>query len=210
MKRFLGLAYLTIILAGCQNIGQENALYSRDSHDAAPLPNQEVEHNIYNTSAHGMEKVNNGLGAVRVRQQDIPNNKMTIPSINKKDLAAIISGLVTTIKGVDESATLVTDKEVLIAYDRSAGNKEDIADQVKKSALSVIPRWFHVYVADDADLLTEIERLGELPARKEKTRNEVTNMIQTMIANYPQGERVSDSENENGEMDGEMDWSSSK
>ncbi|NGP46172.1 hypothetical protein G4V62_14885 [Bacillaceae bacterium SIJ1] len=201
--------WLLILLctAACQQTDSDQALYKRDTHDEPRLTTEQLPNNLYDTNSAGLRKVENGYAAERVREQDLLNRGgVASPSINKRHLAGAISELATSIDDVSDTTTLATDKEVLIAYQGNGDDREELADQVKKSALSLIPRWYHVYVADDADLQSELERLGELPAEAEATRTEVDQMIEHMIANYPQGEKVSTVENENGERNGQSKW----
>jgi hypothetical protein len=70
---------------------------------------------------------------------------------------------------------------------------------VKKTALSVVPRYYHVYVADNPQLMKDIERFGRLDSNARNIDQLLDATIQQMLK-YPQGKKLNDGENENGEM----------
>ena len=76
------------------------------------------------------------------------DNQQPLCFLNREQVANIISQFSTDIPNVNDVATLVTDQEVLIAYKTDSKNRNLTADQVKKTAMSVVPRYYHVYVTD--------------------------------------------------------------
>lgn len=63
--------------------------------------------------------------------RDIDYNK--VPGIDHEQLANVISDLVIQLPGVEDAATLVTDEEVLIAYEAEKNrDRFETADMVKK------------------------------------------------------------------------------
>lgn len=71
------------------------------------------------------------------------------------------------------------------------------ADQVKKTAMSVVPRFYHVYVTDNKVLMRDVENLANLDSTSRNSRNLVTGLVAQMKKS-PQGQRMNPSEDENG------------
>ncbi|MCA1031619.1 YhcN/YlaJ family sporulation lipoprotein [Bacillus timonensis] len=146
------------------------------------------------------------FGYVRHQKSPIPgdaNIYASIPKLNREKVADVISKMATQLPNVEDVGTLVTDEEVLIVYSTDSKNRFETADQVKKTALSVVPRYYHVYVSDNPILMRDIERFGVLDADSRNVDQIITSTIQRML-DSPQGRKISDGENENGEMDGGM------
>ncbi|GAE33265.1 YhcN/YlaJ family sporulation lipoprotein [Halalkalibacter akibai] len=89
---------------------------------------------------------------------------------------------------VSEAGTLVTDKYVLVAYDAQADNREFVADQVKRSALSIVPRYYEVYITDDPEHFDEIERFQNLTSEAPNMDGSLEQTIEEMTLLSPQGE----------------------
>jgi ribosomal protein S17E len=118
-------------------------------------------------------------------------------ALDREQVANIISQLSVDIPNVNDVATLVTDQEVLIAYDTDSKNRNMTADQVKKTAMSVVPRYYHVYVSDNKVLMRDVENLANLDSTSRNARNTVNGLIKQMKKS-PQGQRMNSSEDENG------------
>ena len=104
-------------------------------------------------------------------------------------MAQNISELAALNPGVNEVATLVTDQHVLMAYDTTSDNREEVATQVKKTALSLVPAYFDIYVSDNPGMIQEIEKFQGLSPLEP---DYVTALDQTIdeMKTYPQGEDV--------------------
>jgi hypothetical protein len=129
-----------------------------------------------------------------------------IYTINREKVADTISKLAVSLPDVHDAASLVTDEEVLVAYQTKAKGKKarfDIADQVKRTAMSVVPRWYHVYVTDDPALRRNVENLASLNGRSPNRESMIQNTVKMMLKNSPQGRRMSSGENANGEATNE-------
>jgi ribosomal protein S17E len=87
---------------------------------------------------------------------------------------------------------------VLIAYQTDSKDRNLTADQVKKTAMSVVPRYYHVYVTDNRSLMRDVENLSHLDSTSKNARNSVNQLIAQMKKS-PQGAPMSNSENANGE-----------
>lgn len=156
----------------------------------------------------GTEQSKNNFGYVRQQKSPIANdNEYDGPALDREQLANAISRLLITLPNVNDAATLVTDEEVLIAYDTPVtGDDErfEVADWVKKSAIAIAPRYYHLYVSDNKQHFNDIERFGQLSATTENVDSAIDQTIKDMISTSPQGRKLSSGENENGESYGEM------
>ncbi|MEH7237063.1 YhcN/YlaJ family sporulation lipoprotein [Bacillus sp. JJ1562] len=203
MKKYTiisGLLALTA-LTGCGASDDNAGVY----HESGNTINRIEQNELYNTKGvknDGKEMTN--FGYVRHQKNPVPgrvNVYSNLPAMDREKVADLISKICTTIPNVNDVGTLVTDEEVLVAYDTDSKDRNLTADQVKRAALSVVPRFFHVYVSDDPDMMKQIERFGTLDSDSRNVDQIITSTIQQMVKS-PQGYKVSDGENENGEMEG--------
>lgn len=205
MRKLLLLpAVLTIITAaGCAS--QDSRDVYKESGSTINVNNKRTE--LYNESeSRGIRNVSNNYGYVRHQKSPIlgdMNSNNYYTAINREQLANIISTYSSDIPNVHDVATLVTDQEVLIAYVTDSNNRNLTADQVKKTAMSVVPRYYHVYVTDNKPLMKDVESLSHLDSTNRNARSLVKNLITTMKKS-PQGQRMNASENENGETPDDM------
>ncbi|WP_349408381.1 YhcN/YlaJ family sporulation lipoprotein [Pseudalkalibacillus sp. SCS-8] len=146
----------------------------------------------------------NDYGYTRIQSPSDDRRPMTIsPQIDKKQLSNIISRMIMQFREVKDAATLVTSDKVLIVYDAKTEDRNKTADMVKKTALSVVPRWFHVYVSDDITLFEDLERYKNLDESTLHVKASIDALVKEMKKS-PQGKRMSGYEGEAGEMDDEM------
>jgi hypothetical protein len=119
-------------------------------------------------------------------QQDQPEYE-----IDREQFADMISRLSTHIPNVDDVSTLVTDEEVLIVYQTDAKDRKDTADQVKKTAMSVVPRWFEIYVSDNPNLRQNVENFATLNTNSDDIDSLLEGVIKQMRKS-PQGQTGAD------------------
>ncbi|WP_226655728.1 YhcN/YlaJ family sporulation lipoprotein [Pseudalkalibacillus hwajinpoensis] len=202
-KHILLILPLAIGITACQG---ENATDSFDHADLTPVKTDPEEYGM-NTADSQEKSKKGGFGYVRhtrntnnMNSQKQPEN---IAYLDRDRLSDMIGSMAIVLPYVNDVATLVTDEEVLIAYKSTTKDRDATADQVKKTALSVIPRYYHVYVSDEEGMIAEVERYQNAST----ANGELDKSIEETIAKMkkaPQGKKVSDGENENGEMKGEM------
>lgn len=122
--------------------------------------------------------------------------------LDRQVTADAISRFGSAVHGVESITTVVTDEEVLISYQIAEDadiDRNETADQIKRNALSVIPRWFHVYVTDDPSLRVNVENLAQTHLSKKDMETAISATIEMMKESSPQGYPVGDGENKNGE-----------
>jgi hypothetical protein len=203
MKRtFLSFGICSIcFLAACQNNDSAtNDLYEKSgntinvNHDRADLYQNGDNRNI-----------NENFGYVRHQKSPIMGENVSnehYTAIDREKLADMISKTCTDLPNVQDVATLVTDQQVLIIYDTESKNRNLTADQVKKTALSMVPRFYHVYVSDNTGLRNLMESYSYLDSDSRNAQEGMQSLIQKMKKS-PQGNSVVQEENANGETKGD-------
>ncbi|MCL6572958.1 MAG: YhcN/YlaJ family sporulation lipoprotein, partial [Bacillus sp. (in: Bacteria)] len=157
-------------------------------------------HELYNEGAsRGVRNVSNNYGFVRHQKSPLNDNKANdhFTALDREQIANIISKYSTDIANVNDVATLVTDQEVLIAYDTDSKDHNLTADQVKRTAMSIVPRFYHVYVTDNKILMRDIENLANTDSTNRNARTLVSGLI-TQMKKSPQGTSMNSGEDENG------------
>ena len=202
-KQLMLILPLTLGLAACQG---QSATDSFDHADLTPVKTDPEEYGM-NTANSQERSKKGGFGYVRHTRNTNNMNSLKKPEniayLDRDQLADMISSMAIVLPYVNDVAALVTDEEVLIGYKSTTKDRDATADQVKKTALSVIPRYYHVYVSDEQGMISEVERYQNGTT----VSGELDKSIEQTIAKMkkaPQGKKISDGENENGEMKGEM------
>ncbi|CAH2714399.1 hypothetical protein BACCIP111895_01562 [Neobacillus rhizosphaerae] len=193
----MGLCTLTA-LTGCSKDMAGRDVYE-ESGNTINVNNK--RHDLYNEGAsRGVRNVSNNYGFVRHQKSPLMNDNSAnnhYTALDREQVANAISKYSTNIPHVNDVATLVTDQEVLIAYQTDSKDRNLTADQVKKTAMSIVPRYYHVYVTDNKVLIRDVENLANLDSTSRNSRNLVSGLI-TQMKKSPQGLRMNASEDENG------------
>jgi ribosomal protein S17E len=189
---------LLFTTTGCSKDMANRDVYE-ESGDTINVNNKREE--LYNEGgSRGVRNVSDDYGFVRHQKNPIQNDRGGMEhysAIDREQVANIISQFSTDIPNVNDVATLVTDQEVLIAYSTDTKDRNKTADQVKRTAMSVVPRFYHVYVSDNKNLMRDVENLANMDSTSKNARNSVTSLVKQMKKS-PQGNRMSESEDENG------------
>ncbi|WP_282172961.1 YhcN/YlaJ family sporulation lipoprotein [Cytobacillus firmus] len=201
----LGISGMAALTA-CQNNAAKEDIYEETGH-TVNVNDQRAD--LYNrdmgNGRNGRNNMGEDFGYVRHQKSPIMGDNVSADhyaAIDREQVADIIGKYCTEVPNVDDISTLVTDEEVLIVYNTDTKNRNQTADQVKKMAMSVVPRWYHVYVSDDTSLRRNVENYATVDSDGRNAENGINQLIKQMLKS-PQGERMSESENENGEMQGE-------
>jgi hypothetical protein len=200
----IGICSFTV-LAACNNDDNgKNGLARNDVYEESgnTINVNHDREDIYNRNDVGNKSEN--FGYVRHQKSPVlgePTSNEHYAAIDREKVADIISKYCTDIPNVNDAATLVTDEEVLIVYDTNTKDRNLTADQVKKSAMSVVPRWYHVYVSDNTSLRTNIESYAKSDSDSRNVEFGIDKLIKEMLKS-PQGQRMNNGENANGETEG--------
>ncbi|TCL47346.1 sporulation lipoprotein YhcN/YlaJ [Thermolongibacillus altinsuensis] len=200
----IGLSFAALLSGCAYGMNESKSLYERNG----TTINVRDRNDLYNTQGvrNGTDSRLTNFGYVRHQGSPIPGNRTqygTMPTLNRENVADLISKLCTQLPNVHDVGTLVTDEEVLIVYKTDSTNRFETADQVKKTAISVVPRYYHVYVSDNPRMFQEIERYGRLDSNSRNIDQIIDPTIKEMLKS-PQGRKLNKGENENGEAIGEM------
>ncbi|MEK3887767.1 YhcN/YlaJ family sporulation lipoprotein [Bacillus sp. FSL K6-3431] len=139
---------------------------------------------------------------VKNSTQNDTDNKIGIRPIDREDTADTISKMAVRLNNVEDVNVLVTDQEVLVSYLINDDGKDirfETADQVKKTAASVVPRWYHVYVTDDPALSQDVRNIASMTSTISDKDNTVRKTVKLMLERSPQGRTLGNGENANGE-----------
>nr|WP_295971885.1 YhcN/YlaJ family sporulation lipoprotein [uncultured Bacillus sp.] len=191
----IGLCSLTA-LAACQNDEAKNDLYEESGNT---INVNDSRADLYKHVSD--ENVSENFGYVRHQKSPVAGERMTkdhYAAMDREKLADVISKNLINLPNVQDAATLVTDKEVLIIYESDTRNRNLTADQVKKSAMAFVPRWYRVYVSDNKQLRNIMNSYAQLDSDSKNAVNGINNLIREMKKS-PQGRELNNNENVNGE-----------
>jgi ribosomal protein S17E len=198
-KRFiiLGLG-LIIATTGCTKDSANRDVYE-ESGNTINVNNKRNE--LYREGgSQNVRNMSNDYGFVRHQKSPVEGDQGGsdhYATIDREQVANIISKLSTDIPNVNDVATLVTDQEVLIAYTSDTKDRNNTADQVKRTAMSVVPGYYHVYVSDNRNHMRDVENLANYNTTSKNARNSVNHLIKLM-KDSPQGKPVDENEDANG------------
>ncbi|MDZ5606694.1 YhcN/YlaJ family sporulation lipoprotein [Bacillus pseudomycoides] len=151
MKRQMILSLLTLFLfAGCQTANK--AEMEREEGSRVLVSNK---NDMYHT-----ENTNTRLTRVGYssKEKDEVSNKQ-VGVINREKVAEMITNMTVNLPDVTNAATLVTDDEVFVVYRANTTDPALVTDQVYKTALSIVPRYYKAYVSTDQKLISQIQGL---------------------------------------------------
>jgi SepF-like predicted cell division protein (DUF552 family) len=202
----LSVSLLFISTACSNNAAEPKSLYHKNGNTI----NVQNRPDMYNKDKMATNKKNSADFGY-VRQQKSPVMGRTISfnetyTIDREKLADAISKMAVTLPDVKDSAVLVTDEEVLIAYQTDVKTEKErsrVADQVKNTAMSFVPRWYHIYVTDDPTLRRNVENLAFMDSRDKNANGSIQETVRLMLKRSPQGTPQMPGENANGEMKNE-------
>ncbi|MEI5907844.1 YhcN/YlaJ family sporulation lipoprotein [Bacillus spongiae] len=203
----ISIVSLSLIGSACANSYGSDEMIVNDDGNTINIANK---NDLFNKKGNvSTEGTVSKYGYVRHQKNPAGNGQISMEnmySLNRKEMADIISELSVTLPKVNDCAALVTDEEVLVSYTTNEVDEQgrfEVADQVKKTALSVLPRWYHVYVTDDKMLMRDVENLAPLSSNSEESSDQIDNVIRLMLESSPQGQNV---ESSNEEMSTDMKY----
>ncbi len=168
------------VIAGCGNT--ENATDEREQISDELDPTEELQ-------SPAEQEQNDRLGYVRYTKDQLNNDgeQNHTAKVDRTEMANMITRIILRNDGFDEVATLVTDEEVLIAYQKNDELEDDrAADIAKRSAMSATPRFYHVYVSDNESLMNDIHSLHNSSSQNKNYDNTINQIIKEM-KKTPQG-----------------------
>ncbi|MEC1500202.1 YhcN/YlaJ family sporulation lipoprotein [Bacillus sonorensis] len=198
-KKLLLTGLLLVPLAGCQtalNDTEKNDIYDEDGNTVHIADrNRQYNQNFRNDDRKGR------FGYARHQATPVKNkDQMQAPKINREEMAHIISSLTVQLPNIQDASALVTDEEALVVYRTGSKQREETADQVKKTAASVVPRYYHIYVSDNPNLMQSVANFSSLGSNSRNIDQLMADTIEEMKKS-PQGSATKDKD-EHGDLDG--------
>ncbi|WP_339228652.1 YhcN/YlaJ family sporulation lipoprotein [Oceanobacillus sp. FSL K6-2867] len=130
------------------------------------------------------DELSSKLGYVRYTKDQLNNeteNSEQQLTIDRNEMADMITKIILRNDGFEEVATLVTDKEVLIAYQRNEDlSAEEAANVSKKTAVSIMPGYFNIHVSDNETLMQDIQSLHRSTSENRNYDNTINAIIKEM------------------------------
>ncbi|WP_254434127.1 YhcN/YlaJ family sporulation lipoprotein [Halobacillus sp. Marseille-Q1614] len=187
-KLWLAIALSLLILNGCQNPQEDETNMDDEDHAIEG----ETMDNYNKNMADGQ------VGYVRFQkdQLDQESEKNHKIKVNREQMADMITRMILRYPGFEDAATVVTDDEILVAYQKPVNREAEVAaDMVKKTAYSLVPSFYHVYVSDDPASFGDIQSLGNSTVYDEQYQHVIDQIIERMKKS-PQGTTTSETVDE--------------
>ena len=205
-KTILTVSLSSIIaLTGCSSDNNHESSSSLEAKRNKVNPSQiNSPATIYDEDYQNKDNAPEDFGFTHLSNATINGKKINnqTPTVDREQLASIITQLSVQLPNVKEASTLVTDEKVLIVYSTDTNNRFVTADQVKRTAASAVPRYYHIYVSDNTSLTQDIEDFSRHSTKSRDVDPAINSLIKLMLKS-PQGNKLSDGENENGKMKNE-------
>ncbi|MBU9712999.1 YhcN/YlaJ family sporulation lipoprotein [Evansella tamaricis] len=197
------LLSLSLITSGCGNTEGSHGAEGQQM-DLLRGYQQPNQHFVLNRRATDDTDQYTRFGFGRYTDTTALGGAATLAVYDRSLMAETIGQLTASLKDVRESAALVTDQHVLVAYDSGENEMEDmdrkyLATQVRNTAYSIVPAYFDVYVSDDPVMMLEIEKYRGMSSKDQDYVGSLNATIDLMLES-PQGEQI---DFENSRME---DW----
>jgi len=183
MKKIMITGFIMLmIITGCDTTN--NTLNEREQRVNELNPEREE------LQTPGDQEINDQLGYVHYTQEQFEQNEdedRTV-TMDKNEMASMITSIILQNEEFDQVATLVTGNEVLIAYENDDGMDENNAAEIaRKTAESVMPRYFDIVVSDNPSLIPDIQSLHISRTTQPNYQNTIDKIIKEMKKS-PQGD----------------------
>jgi hypothetical protein len=168
MKRLLLTTVAALsLLTACQardtaEVGEEGNALQQEEGGRVLLSNKRNTNSMYRlgSDTSDMRYATTNMGYSRRQKNDSADrDRNHVAYIDRESLANIITDLEIKMPDVTDAATMVTDDEVFVVYRANTTNPKLTQDQVRRTALSVVPRYYHVYTSTEQKLMTQMEGL---------------------------------------------------
>lgn len=160
------------------NIGQTHSLYKTNGTNNQNMNDQRVNDNMQGKSEIGFSQVKSNQ---RTQQAGNQFNKVYV---DRQLMASFIAHLVRGIPEVNRATVLVTDDHVFVNVGTKQNDQDKakysiayIQEQVKKTALSVTPRYYQIKVSTDASTNQKLINIGQ----DNKNANQNTMQIERIM-----------------------------
>ncbi|MBM7554887.1 YhcN/YlaJ family sporulation lipoprotein [Thalassobacillus pellis] len=177
-----------LLLAGCANdngamdqYGEGNENQNQGALNGDPMDN-------YQAPGTRNGDLNDYVGYVRYDKTQVDTRGNYEAKVNREETADMITKMILSYEQFNNAATLVTDDEVLIAYETSENmDRNQAADMAKKTAYSLVPRFYEVYVSDNPMAFEDIQSMSNTRI-SDRNYDKVLESIIERMRKSPQGE----------------------
>ncbi|MFD1020495.1 YhcN/YlaJ family sporulation lipoprotein [Thalassobacillus hwangdonensis] len=139
---------------------------------------------------------NDQLGYVRYTKDQVDPEGNYETQVDREAMSDMITKMILSYEQFEDAATLVSDDEVLVAYQKpDEMDRDQAADMVKKTAASLVPRYFEIYVSDQASAFDDIQSLNNT-STTDRNYDQVIEEIIKRMRQAPQGEPLYNDETE--------------
>ncbi|MGJ9384097.1 YhcN/YlaJ family sporulation lipoprotein [Salipaludibacillus sp. CF4.18] len=174
---------LSILLTGCGD-NMEGFNFMNGSNEQSHAINKENVGDTNQFTQYGFER----HSKKEAQEEEVPGYAV----YDRPLLAESISEMSANLKNVHDAGVLVTGQHVLIAFEHSSEDREAVAEQVRKTAKSVVPDYYDIYVSDDVLLMEDIESFEGESSRDIENMRALEQIIERM-KNSPQGDLANES-----------------
>ncbi|MBP2076481.1 YhcN/YlaJ family sporulation lipoprotein [Oceanobacillus polygoni] len=178
---------ITTILVGCTTFDNSTSEREQILDELDPTRN---------TPEPTDDELSSKLGYVRYTKDQLDNemeNGEQQLTIDRNEMADMITKIILRNDGFEEVATLVTDKEVLIAYQRNEElSAEEAADVSEKTAASIMPSFFNIHVSDNETLMQDIQSLHRSTSENRNYDNTIHAIIKEMEKTSKENRNIKD------------------
>lgn len=166
-KLLLTTVAVLSLLTACQardtaEVGEGGDALQQEEGGRVLLSNKRNTNSMYrhDSDTSDMRYTTTNMGySRRQKNDDADRNLNQVAYIDRETLANIITDLEIKMPDVTDAATMVTDDEVFVVYRANTTDPKLVRDQVRRTALSVVPRYYHVYTSTEQKLMTQMEGL---------------------------------------------------
>lgn len=186
----------TLIISGCAGNDTEDALDNGSTDLTDNMNNlgynqdKMKNYNYKSVKDYNMnDKASDRFGYVRYTRDQVgeSEDEVRYAVIDREEVSDLITRMILQGDGFEDASTLVTDSEVLIAYTPDGTMNRDMsADTAKKTAMSIVPRYYEVYVSDEKNMYRELANLSNSNTGDRNYRKELESTIKQMRKS-PQG-----------------------
>lgn len=163
----ISLVSVVLFLGGCQNLqgmgGNDATLRGKQEHTTyRPSGGTNSILEMEHFADRDPKRAEFGYVRHEKAQVQAMNREPIAGYFDRDQLAEYITKMSLYVPGVQDVGTLVTHKHVLISYHADTENRVETAEQVKKSAEYLVPRFYDVYVSDEPEMMQNIERFRSM------------------------------------------------
>ncbi|MDA8353086.1 MAG: YhcN/YlaJ family sporulation lipoprotein [Firmicutes bacterium] len=192
MKRWLiPLMILSLALSACSTPGETD-----DNKEESLNPNARREgYDFVNNQGHTPRTDRyDEIGFSRQQGNKGSNTGQNDVYFSRSALAKQISNLSTRLPQVDDATVVVTDDKVLIGVKSGKGKVSDkILHEVRRTAWSLTPRYYRVYVTGDPEVRNQLNRIGKGSQQHIRmTDDRMEGLVERMKRGNPMNKHIPD------------------